>query len=229
MHEQGVPFVIGRDRLLNLLRDRDMLVRYDRVGKRTTNSYHTLPVFTNKVREQPARGPDEVWVCDLTYLRTLEGFCFLFLLSDQYSRKIVGYHLSRKMETADALEGLRKAAEDLPQDRRPTHHSDRGCQYCSHEYVQELSRLGLSVSMTEENHCYENAQAERLNGILKQEYGLGATLPSMKVAAQLVDQAVFLYNNLRPHRSLDLDYPVRVHRSGKILSAAPRGADMQSN
>lgn len=224
MNEQEVPFRIGRDRLFALLGKHGLLVEREPGQPRTTNSYHTLPLFTNQIADRPALGPDEVWLCDLTYIRTREGYSYLFLISDQYSRKIVGYHLSQSMQTADALKALDQALQHLPADKRPYHHSDRGCQYCSHEYVEELAREGLTVSMTEQNHCYENAQAERVNGILKQEYGLGDTLPTREMAQRAVNQAVSFYNTIRPHRSLNMDYPERVHQR-----AAPMGAIARKN
>lgn len=224
MKEQQVPFLMGRDRLFELLRERDMQVRPERGKPRTTVWKSYLPVFPNTVADNPAKAPGEVWVCDLTYISTDEGFQYLFLISDQFSRKIVGHHLGSSMETAEALKALRQACKGLPPDRRPRHHSDRGCQYCSHEYLGELIALGISVSMTEVNHCYENSQAERLNGILKQEYGLGRTLPSKAVAAQMVEHAIRCFNTMRPHRSLKMDYPERVHRR-----AAPMGANVLTN
>jgi len=208
---QGLPFELGRDRLFKVLKDNDLNVKREPAKPRTTNSYHTLPVFTNRIAQKPASGPNEVWVSDLTYIDTMEGFRYLFLISDQYSRKIVGYNLSEKMESADAVKALESAVNKLPKDQRPCHHSDRGCQYCSHEYIGCLKKHGLSVSMTEQNHCYENAQAERLNGILKQEYGLGGRLRSPQIAQRLVDQAVLIYNTLRPHRSLNMEYPSVIH------------------
>jgi len=223
---KGLPFELGRDRLFNVLRENDLLVSYEPSKPRTTNSYHTLPVFTNRIAGKPASAPNEVWVSDLTYIDTMEGFRYLFLISDQYSRKIVGYHLSEKMESADAIKALEGAIEYLPAHKLPCHHSDRGCQYCSHEYINKLAQRGLSVSMTEQNHCYENAQAERLNGILKQEYGLGQRLRSAEIAQKMVDQAIWIYNNIRPHRSLQMKYPTQIHEE---KSAAPMGADHSTN
>lgn len=222
----GLPFELGRDRLFNVLRDNDLLVSYEPSKPRTTNSYHTLPVFTNRIAEEPAQAPNQVWVSDLTYIDTMEGFRYLFLISDQYSRKIVGHYLGNKMESADAIKALEAAIKDLPADKQPCHHSDRGCQYCSHEYIGKLTQRGLSVSMTEQNHCYENAQAERLNGILKQEYGLGQKMRSAQIAKEMVDQAVWLYNNIRPHRSLLMKYPAQVHQE---ILAAPMGANPSLN
>jgi putative transposase len=168
--------------------------------------------------------PNQVWVCDLTYLKTRTDFAYLFLLTDRYSRKIVGHHVSAKMESSDALKALEKAVRDLPAEKQPIHHSDRGCQYCSHEYVGALRQHGLEVSMTEENHCYENAHAERVNGILKREYGLGQVLPSLEAARQAVDQAVEIYNTRRPHWALNLGYPAKIHEEGlKNFSSPCRG------
>lgn len=212
---------LGRDRFFKLLKENDLLVEYEPVSKRTTQSYHTLPVFTNRFKAGvEISGPNQAWLSDLTYIRLLHGFAFLFLISDKFSRKIIGYHLSQSMETADALAALEMAVDQLPPRQHPIHHSDRGCQYCSHQYIDRILAEGIEVSMTEENHCYENAQAERLNGILKQEYGLGGKIPTLAQAQLLVDQAVNLYNHRRPHWSLDLKCPTQVHDR-----AAPRGAD----
>lgn len=224
MKEQKVPFQMGRDRFFDLLREKDLLVKPEPGTPRTTQWMDYLPVFPNIVAGNPARMPEEVWLCDLTYIATEDGFQYLFLISDQFSRKIVGHHLSETMETRDALEALRKACQSLTPGKKPRHHSDRGCQYCSHQYIQELNRVGIRASMTEVNHCYENSQAERLNGILKQEYGLGRKLPSKQIAAKMVDHAVECFNTIRPHRSLAMDYPERVHRRG-----APMGADVSLN
>ncbi|MET3874108.1 transposase InsO family protein [Puniceicoccus vermicola] len=212
MKEQEVPFQLGRDRFFDLLREKDLLVKPEPSTPRTTQWKEYLPVFPNIVAERPAEAPEEVWLCDLTYIATDEGFQYLFLISDQFSRKIVGYHLSDTMETTDALEALRKACGSLTPGKKPRHHSDRGCQYCSHKYVNELHNRGISVSMTEVNHCYENSQAERLNGILKQEYGLGRKLPSKAMAAKMVEHAIECFNTIRPHRALEMNYPERVHR-----------------
>ena len=214
MKEQHCSFTPGRDRYLALLKRKDMLVSYEKSAPKTTNSYHRLPVFTNRLKAREVTAPNQAWVCDLTYIKTRTDFAYLFLLSDRYSRKIVGHHVSSKMESADALKALEKAVHDLPAKQQPIHHSDRGCQYCSHEYIRALRQRGLEVSMTEENHCYENAHAERVNGILKREYALGQVLPSLEAARKAVDQAVELYNTRRPHWSLNLNYPAKVHEEG---------------
>lgn len=204
---------IGRDRLFALLRAEHLLVaRLPKEYPRTTHSYHCLPVFANLIRTRVLRQPNEVWVSDLTYLRTREGFLYLALLTDKYSRKIVGYHCGDTLEATGCLQALAMALAELPAGDRPIHHSDRGSQYCCHEYVNRLSDHGLKVSMTEQDHCAENALAERMNGILKSEYGLGMEAPSKAVARRLVTQAVELYNTRRPHTALNLRTPAAVHR-----------------
>ena len=155
--------------------------------------------------------PHEVWVSDLTYLRTEEGYLYLALITDKKSRKIVGFHCGDTLEASGCLKAVEMALAQLPEGARPIHHSDRGCQYCSHEYVNKLVDRGLGVSMTETDHCAENALAERMNGILKSEYGLGFRLRSKAVARALVREAVHLYNTRRPHTALGMKTPEEVH------------------
>jgi transposase InsO family protein len=207
--EAGVR--IGRDRFFEVLGNQGLLLEPRRKAPRTTNSRHSLPVFPNLIKTMEITGPNQVWVCDITYIRTREGFLYLYLITDIYSKKIVGYHLGRTLEAADAIKALRMALKHLPEDEHPIHHSDRGCQYCSHEYVEVLRESGLAISMTEENHCAENSIAERVNGILKNEYYIDAEFRTEAAAAKAVEQTVYLYNTKRPHRSLKLCTPEAVH------------------
>ena len=147
-------------------------------------------------------GAHQAWLVGLTYLRTQEGFLYLSQISDAGTHKIIGYDASDRLEAEGCLVSLEQALRQLPEGKRPLHHSDRGIQYCCSDYIGKLQERNLSISMTEENHCYENAQAERLNGILKQEYGLGACFRTKAEARQAVAEAVWLYNELRPHMSL---------------------------
>jgi putative transposase len=203
---------VGRDRFFEVLRKGELLLApYRSEQPCTTSSYHSLGVFKNLVKERPVTAPNQVWVSDLTYLRTEEGFLYLALLTDKWSRKIVGYHCGDTLETAGCLNALAMALRDLPAGAKPIHHSDRGSQYCSHAYVNRLTAQGLMVSMTEVNHCAENALAERMNGILKAEYGLGKKIKTKALARRLADQAVELYNTRRPHSMLADQYPSVVH------------------
>jgi putative transposase len=210
MESAGVR--LGRDRFFGVLRRQELLLEPLPKGPRTTNSRHRLPVFTNLIKEVEPTEPNQVWVSDITYLRTHEEFVYLSLITDQYSRKVVGYHLGRTLETRATLRALDMALSQLPAGTCPIHHSDRGTQYCSRPYVNRLKDHGLAISMTEENHCAQNAMAERVNGILKQEYYLNHEFRSVQQASKAVGEAVHLYNTRRPHRALRLCTPEQVHR-----------------
>ena len=206
---------IGRDRFFTVLKEKGLLLDPLPKSPRTTNSRHNLPVFTNQFKSLDINRPNQAWVSDITYIRTDENFIYLSLITDAYSRKIVGFHAGDSLETIGCLGSLDKAVNELPPDTFPMHHSDRGSQYCSHLYTEKLCDYGMSISMTEEMHCYENAMAERVNGILKQEYGLGMTFRNKQQAINSIEQAVFLYNNRRPHTALKFRTPNEVHKMKK--------------
>jgi transposase InsO family protein len=208
--EAGVP--IGRDQFFDVLRGKSLLLEPLKWAPKTTNSWHCLPVFHNLVKDMVLTGPNQAWAADITYIRTDEGFLYLSLITDMRSRKTVDYHAGDTLEAEGAVKALETALAQLPEGAHPVHHSDRGCQYCSHLYVEKLRARGLAVSMTEETRCYENALAERLNGILKQEYALGCTFWGKKQALAAIDEAVFLYNTARPHMSLNYETPEKMHR-----------------
>jgi transposase InsO family protein len=195
-----------------VLREKSLLLQRLPGMPKTTNSRHSLPVFCNLVKDMVLTGPNQAWAADITCIRSDEGYLYLGLLMDLWSRKTVGYHAGDTLEAEGAVLALEMALRELPKGALPVHHSGRGCQYCSHWYVEKLQDHGLSISMTEEMHCYENAHAERLNGILKQEYGLGYSFRSKKQALVAVDEAVFLYNTKRPHLSLNYETPEKTHR-----------------
>ena len=203
---------IGRDRFFELLAENDLLVERKPGRPKTTHSRHSLPVYRNLLAEMELTAPNEAWVGDLTYIRTEEGFMYAALIMDAYSRKIVGYHLGDSLESIGCQAALRMALNDLPQGVHPVHHSDRGCQYCCHAYVELLGSRGLRISMTEVLHCYENAKAERLNGILKSEYEMDQTFRTKNHARRAFKQAVHLYNQCRPHGKLAYRYPAEVHQ-----------------
>jgi putative transposase len=203
---------LGRDRLLEILRGRGLLVRPKRRGARTTYSDHSLPVYRNLLYALEPTTPDQVWVADITYLDTDEGFVYLSLITDLVSRKIVGWHLGESLEASQSVRALRQAIDQLPANRWPIHHSDRGSQYCCREYVEVLMERDLPISMTEANHCYENCYAERVNGILKNEYNLDLRFRTKAQALSATRQAVDMYNNHRPHSSLGMQKPAQIHR-----------------
>jgi putative transposase len=208
--EAGVD--VGRDRFFEVLAEAELLVVPKSGTPRTTNSRHSLPVFRNLLAGLELRGPNEAWVSDLTYIRTDEGFLYAALITDAYSRKIVGAHIGDNLEAEGCLLALDQALSELPQGKHPIHHSDRGCQYCCHVYVERLQAMSLPVSMTEIMHCYENAKAERINGILKQEYEMDRTFRTKAQARAAFEQAVWLYNHRRPHLSLNYRFPADVHQ-----------------
>ena len=212
LEEAGVR--IGRDRMFEELRKRDLLLEpIPAAYPHTTQSYHNLPVCRNIIKDKELKRPNEVWVSDLSYLRTLEGFLYLALITDKYSRKVVGWHVGESLEAVGCVRALERALADLPEGSTPIHHSDQGSQYCCHEYVKRLQQRGLAISMTEVNHCAENALAERMNGILKQEYGLGAEFATKAAAHQATRQGIQLYNTRRPHGALGNRIPAQVHQA----------------
>jgi len=210
LEESGIK--IGRDRFFKVLSDNGLLVEPLPKAPRTTNSRHSLPVFGNTFRNLELTAPNQSWVSDITYIRTDEEFVYLSLITDAYSRKIVGYYVGSSLETIGCIYALEEAIKELPKGAYPLHHSDRGSQYCSHLYVNKLREYGLGISMTEDMHCYENALAERVNGIIKQEYGLGSTFKTKHQAINSVKQAVLFYNTRRPHTSLKYKTPNEVHK-----------------
>ena len=192
----------GRDRLFNLLQRSGLLIDRRRSFRRTTNSYHRFHKYSNLIKDLVVVRPNQVFVSDITYLQTQEGFCYLALVTDFFSRKIVGWDLSRSLSIESSQRALLQALSGVLDTAVLIHHSDRGIQYCSQGYVEILINKKVMISMTEENHCYENAVAERLNGILKDEFSLGQILASFKTAQKLTQEAIRSYNNERPHSSL---------------------------
>jgi len=202
---------IGRDQLFRILRENELLVRRKKYSSRTTNSYHRFYKYNNIIKDLDINRPNQVWASDITYIRTINGFCYLALITDMYSRKIVGYDISDSLELKGCVRALNKALYQAKNINGLIHHSDRGIQYCSNIYTQILKRKKINISMTEENHCYENALAERVNGILKDEFYLDQTFASMKQAKRATKNAIKLYNNKRLHLSLDFKTPNYVH------------------
>jgi putative transposase len=207
---------LGRDRLFVELGKVGWLVERRRSQwPKTTQVDPNLPVFKNLIKRCPPTGPNQVWVADITYIRTREAFLYLSLITDRWSRKIVGYHLGETLETEQVLKALAMALRGRKGGGRLIHHSDQGCQYASHAYVGAVQKAGLVMSMTEQNHSAENALAERVNGILKQEYWLDANFENPLQARQATLHGIRMYNTRRPHTSLKLATPEQVHHAGE--------------
>ena len=215
--------LLGRDRFFDILRDNGMLVKPKPRKPKTTNSRHNLPVFRNLVSGMKPTTPNSVWVSDITYIGTDEGDMYAALITDAGSRKIVGYNIGDSLEAEESsILALDKALASLPEDAHPIHHSDRGSQYCCHKYVERLLGRKMQVSMTETLHCYENALAERVNGILKQEYEMDGMFRTKEQARKAFEQAVFLYNNMRPHMGIRYQIPAEFHSKGEKEDAMAR-------
>jgi putative transposase len=202
---------VGRDQLFTWLRATGRLVRRKRRGTHTTYSRHGYAVAPNRLKDMAVTAPRQVLVSDITYLRLARGtFAYLFLVTDLSARNIVGWHVSPDLSHHAALVALDAAVQTLGDATGVVHHSDRGSQYCCHEYLAALSAHRMLPSMTDADHCYQNAVAERVNGILKDEFDLDAVFPSVSDARQAVARAVRIYNTVRRHWSLDLHTPDHV-------------------
>jgi len=203
---------LGRDKFFAFLRDNNMLVRRRRFRVYTTMSNHWLHKYSNLVREFVPSGPHQLWVSDITYLETSEGFVYLFLITDAYSRKIVGWSLSDNMGAINAIKALQMALSQLPvKITNLIHHSDRGVQYCSSKYVKLLNKHKVGISMTENGDPLENAVAERVNGILKTEWIYDLKFESLQSAIFQIREIITIYNKERPHSSIEMLTPEQAH------------------
>mgnify|MGYP001791764886 CR=1 FL=1 len=203
---------MGRDKLFKLLSAYDLLIKPKRRYTTTTNSKHWLRKYPNILKEKIITQPEEAWVSDITYIKTDEGNCYLNMVTDVFSRKIMGYAIAQNMNTEEMKKAYQMAIENRTYpDNKLIHHTDRGLQYCSGEYIKLSTDNNISISMTVNGDPYENALAERMNRTLKEEFGLGRQLPSKQQAFQIVEEAVELYNQRRPHLSLKMKTPNNVH------------------
>jgi transposase InsO family protein len=212
MHSEDGSLHIGRDRLFALLREHRLLVKCQRAYHKTTLSQHRFRRHPNLLKAITAHHPEQVWVADITYLPLQSGAGYLSLVTDAYSRKIVGYHVHDNLHTREVRQAYQQALKHRCFEHALIHHSDRGCQYCAADYQVLHERYGVSCSMTDGYDCYQNALAERVNGILKQEYLIHKPR-DLAQARELVQEAVRLYNTKRPHLSLQYKTPDEVHRA----------------
>jgi transposase InsO family protein len=207
---------IGRDGMFDLLREFDMLVKTRRFKHYTTNSNHTFRKYPNLIKDVIPTAPNRLWVSDITYIEGSKGFNYLSLITDAYSRKIVGHCLSENYSVKGTIEALKKALKENKIEQGLIHHSDRGVQYCSKEYTSLLKKKKVVISMTENGSPYENAMAERVNGILKTEL-LQAKYEDRQEAIKEIDKAIAIYNDKRPHLSIGMLTPKQAHLgSGKL-------------
>lgn len=209
---------LGRDKLFNILADYGLLVRRRKRRKViTTNSDHPFRKYPNRVKGLEITAPGQVWVSDITYISLKEKFCYLSLITDAYSRRIMGYCLWPTLQKEGPLNALSMAISGTDNEKGLIHHSDRGLQYCCAEYINRLCRERIVISMTEKGDPYENALAERVNGILKSEFGLDRKFDNFQQASGAVIRAIHVYNTLRPHASINYLTPLQAHQQqGKL-------------
>jgi putative transposase len=202
----------GRDYLFNLLAEHKLLIRCRRRRIITTDSRHWMHKYSNLIKELEIIRPEQVWVSDITYIRVISGFIYLSLITDAYSKKVVGFNLHKTLATEGCITALQMALENRINKHLPLiHHSDRGCQYCSKEYVDLLCQNNVAISMTNNGDPYENAIAERLNGILKIEFNLYSSQFNYEQTCKLVKQSIIHYNEVRPHASCNYMTPNQAH------------------
>lgn len=210
LNKEGIK--IGRDGLFDLLREFDMLVKPKRYRHYSTDSKHQFRKYPNQVKGLKLTAPNQLWVSDMTYIEESKGFNYLSLITDAYSRKIVGHCLSENYSVRGTIAALKNALKQNKTEKGLIHHSDRGIQYCSKEYTSILKRKEAVISMTENGSPYENAMAERVNGILKTEL-LQKKYESRQQAVKAIDKAIKIYNNKRPHLSIEMLTPEQAHKT----------------
>jgi putative transposase len=208
---------VGRDRLFLILRSNHMLITPSRSYRITTNSHHRFRKHKNLVDGLIITRPEQVWVSDITYLGNRERPCYLSLITDAYSKMIMGYNVSVHLDTENCIAALRMAIRNRRYKSEPLiHHSDRGIQYCSNEYQRVLKQHNISCSMTENHDPYQNAIAERVNGILKQEFAIDRHVASQQMIQKIVTESIRIYNKDRPHYSCYMNTPEKMHQQRDI-------------
>lgn len=212
LHEElrNLGIKLGRDGLFDYLRQQQLLIRPKKNYTKTTNSRHWMRKHPNRFADCALHRPEQAFVSDITYVETDEGVHYLSLVTDAFSRKIVGHNLSHEMKAADAIVALKQAIRNRLSSQPLLHHSDRGLQYCSSLYQGVLQKHKIQPSMTDGYDCYQNALAERINGILKQEFLLYRCRTFAELS-MLIEESVEAYNTLRPHLSLNMKTPQEVH------------------
>jgi putative transposase len=208
---------IGRDYLFDLLSEHKLLVRQRKRKAITTDSRHWMRKYSNLIRNMPVRRPEQVWVSDITYIRLTNQWGYLSLITDAYSRKIIGYCFRNDLMAEGCIEALQMALKNRMYHEPIIHHSDRGSQYCSHQYVNLLNQNTIGISMTENGDPYENALAERVNGIIKTEFNLHSSQLGFEQTYNQIKKSIKVYNEIRPHSSCDYLTPNQAHlQSGNL-------------
>jgi transposase InsO family protein len=207
---------IGRDVLFSFLRAEQLLIKPKRSYTKTTDSKHWMKKYPNLILDMEITRPEQVWVSDITYIKTTSGNSYLSLVTDAYSKKIMGYELLENLSAAGPVSALNMALQNRKYKDGLIHHSDRGLQYCSAEYVQKLKDHHINISMTQNGDPYENAIAERVNGILKYEFLWIDGFKDHLQAIEIIKESIGIYNRDRPHLSCQMMTPEATHNQQKI-------------
>jgi putative transposase len=213
---QGIvpaELLMGRDAFFGFLKESGFLVRNRKYRPKTTDSYHRYRKYPNLIRDFIPTGPNQLWVSDITYVDTAEGFVYLSLITDAYSRKILGWAVGETLEAKHTIMALKMALKQLPQNYKGVfHHSDRGSQYCCDDYIKILNKHHFEISMTEKGDPLENAIAERVNGILKMEWLYQMKFQSLDHVKSEVKDIIHIYNTMRFHSSIAMMTPTEAHK-----------------
>lgn len=212
--QEHIP--VGRDKLFSILRDEQLLILKKKRYTKTTNSKHWLHKYPNLVKGFSITRPEQIWVADITYIAIEEAFVYLHLVTDAYSKRIVGYCVSKDLAATATIKALQMALAKRKYKGSLIHHSDRGLQYCSAGYVKILEQNNVAISMTQDGNPYDNAIAERVNGILKEEFGLYDTFNDIQQVQKQTEQSISLYNKMRPHLSCHMRTPDQMHSQAEL-------------
>jgi len=204
-------YKIGRDKVHKYLKDKDLLIKPKKKYKVTTDSKHFFRKHKNLIKSLEINRPEQVFVNDITYIKIKNKYAYLFLVTDAYSKKIMGWTINYTMKVKDGKKAILMAHKNRRFKTGVYHHSDRGIQYCTPSYIKYIEKKGMIPSMTEEAHVYENAVAERINGILKSEFSIDIGFNSLKEARKIIERSIYVYNNFRRHISLHNLTPNFVH------------------
>ena len=207
---------VGRDKLFSILRDEQLLILKKKRYTKTTNSKHWLHKYPNLIKGLNVIRPEQIWVADITYIAIKEAFVYLHLITDAYSKQIMGYCVSKDLAAAASITALQMALAKRKYKGALIHHSDRGLQYCSAGYVKILEQNNVAISMTQDGNPYDNAIAERVNGILKEEFGLYDTFTDIQQVQKQAGQSIFLYNTIRPNLSCHMHTPHQMHSQTEL-------------
>ena len=208
---------VGRDKLFEVLRAKKMLITKRRKYVQTTDSKHWMRTYPNQAQHMTLTQPEQLWVADITYILTRQETLYLHLVTDAYSKQIMGYTVSRDLKAESTLKALQMALKKrIYPYNQIVHHSDRGLQFCSKLYVNELRKHNCQISMTQDGNPYDNAIAERVNGILKDEFYCDEPFENYESALEYVAQSIILYNTRRPHLSCSMLTPVQMHQQQEL-------------